>query len=45
MHEVFDEVFNQPTALEDYNLFEHDAPLREAVRREGGAWIEESARE
>lgn len=35
------EVFNQPTALEDYNLFEHDAALREALRREGGAWAEE----
>ena len=35
------EVFNQPTALQDYNLFEHDAALREALRREGGAWAEE----
>jgi putative acyl-CoA dehydrogenase len=36
-----DEVFNQPPALEDYNLFAHDAALREALRREGGAWAEE----
>src|SRR5208337_2602767 len=32
------EVFNQPTELVDYNLYESDAPLREAVRREGAAW-------
>lgn len=36
-----DEVFNQPPPLEDYNLFEQDAPLIEALRREGGAWAEE----
>jgi putative acyl-CoA dehydrogenase len=36
-----DEVFNQPPALEDYNLFAYDAALREALRREGGAWAEE----
>jgi putative acyl-CoA dehydrogenase len=36
-----DEVFNQPPALEDYNLFAHDAALGEALRREGGAWAEE----
>jgi hypothetical protein len=40
-----DEVFNQPPPLEDYNLFAHDAPLREALRREGGAWAEEKVRE
>ena len=40
-----DEVFNQPPALENYNLFESDRPLREAVAREGGAWIEETAQE
>ncbi len=33
-----DEVFNQPPPLEDYNLFEHDMPLREALVREGGGW-------
>ncbi len=38
-----DEVFNQSTPLEDYNLFEHDLPLREALRREGGAWGEAQA--
>jgi putative acyl-CoA dehydrogenase len=36
-----DEVFNQPPPLEGYNMFAHDAPLREALRREGGAWAEE----
>jgi len=40
-----DEVLNQPPALENYNLFEFDKPLREAVGREGGGWIEEQARE
>ena len=40
-----DEVFNQPPPLEDYNLFAHDAPLREALRREGGAWAEERVSE
>lgn len=35
-----DEVFNQPPPLEDYNLFEHDTPLKEALNREGGAWAE-----
>lgn len=29
------EVFNQPPALEDYNLFEQDTALREAADREG----------
>ena len=38
------EVTNQPTALADYNLFESDLALQEAVRREGGAWAEESLR-
>ena len=40
-----DEVLNQPTALENYNLFAGDAPLREALQREGGGWIEEQAHE
>jgi len=35
------EVFNQPAALGDYNVFEADRPLREAVRREGAEWAEE----
>jgi putative acyl-CoA dehydrogenase len=29
---------NQPPPLVDYNLFEADAPLCEALEREGGAW-------
>src|SRR6185369_16513072 len=31
--------------LENYNLYECDRPLREAVVREGGGWVEERARE
>jgi putative acyl-CoA dehydrogenase len=34
------EVSNQPPPLENYNLFEQDRPLGEAVQREGGAWAE-----
>src|SRR5205823_10056904 len=33
-----EEALNQPPPLGGYNLFEQDAPLREAVEREGGAW-------
>lgn len=40
-----DDVFNQPPTLENYNLFSHDTPLREALQREGGGWIEEKARQ
>ena len=40
-----DEVLNQPPALENYNLFEADTPLREAVQREGAGWISEKAQE
>lgn len=40
-----DEVLNQPPALENYNLYDCDTPLREAVQREGGAWIAEQAHE
>src|SRR2546428_1285811 len=40
-----DEVFNQPPPLEDYNLSAHDAPLQEALRREGGDWAEEKVSE
>ena len=29
---------NQPPPLVDYNLYESDPPLREAVEREGAAW-------
>src|SRR5271165_3635715 len=32
------EVFNQPVELTDYNLYDSDAALKEAVRREGAAW-------
>jgi putative acyl-CoA dehydrogenase len=39
------EVFNQPPALESYNLFERDAALVEALRREGADWAEDEARE
>ena len=34
------EVANQPPPLSDYNVFEADTPLREAVRREGAEWAE-----
>ncbi len=34
------EVINQPPPLQDYNLYTCDAPLMEAVRREGAAWAE-----
>jgi putative acyl-CoA dehydrogenase len=36
-------VLNQPPPLADYDLYEHDTPLREAVEREGGGWIAETA--
>jgi putative acyl-CoA dehydrogenase len=39
------EVFNQPPPLEDYNTFDADRPLVEALRREGADWAEEQARE
>lgn len=39
-----DKVLNQPPLLENYNLFEQDIPLQEALRREGGGWIEEKAK-
>ncbi len=35
------EVFNQASPLVDYNVFEADRPLVEAVRREGAEWAEE----
>jgi putative acyl-CoA dehydrogenase len=35
------EVFNQPSPLVDYNVFEADRPLVEAVRREGAEWAVE----
>jgi putative acyl-CoA dehydrogenase len=39
------EVFNQATPLEDYNSFDADRVLQEALRREGGGWAEDRARE
>jgi putative acyl-CoA dehydrogenase len=39
------EVTNQSVPLEDYNTFEQDRPLVEALRREGGDWAEERCRE
>ncbi len=36
---------NQPPPLVDYNLFEADAPLREALEREGGSWAQDLVRE
>ncbi len=38
-----DVVLNQPPPLENYNLYADDTPLREAVQREGGGWIEARA--
>jgi putative acyl-CoA dehydrogenase len=37
------EVLNQATPLEDYNTFEADTVLREALRREGGDWAADRA--
>jgi putative acyl-CoA dehydrogenase len=39
-----DVVFNQPPPLENYNLFDSDCALKEAVHREGGGWIDAEAR-
>src|SRR3984893_9849500 len=36
---------NQPPPLIDYNLFESDAPLREALEREGAAWAQDQVHE
>ncbi|MGH2984576.1 MAG: acyl-CoA dehydrogenase family protein [Solirubrobacterales bacterium] len=38
------EVTNQPPPLVDYNVFDADRPLVEAVRREGADWAEERIR-
>ncbi len=38
------EVTNQPPPLRDYNLYESNRPLVEAVRREGAAWFEDRLR-
>jgi putative acyl-CoA dehydrogenase len=39
------EVTNQPTPLEDYNPFDADRALVEALHREGADWAEDRARE
>jgi putative acyl-CoA dehydrogenase len=39
------EVTNQSPPLEGYNVFERDTVLVEALRREGGDWAENEARE
>jgi putative acyl-CoA dehydrogenase len=39
------EVFNQVSPLEDYNPFDADRPLREALVREGAGWAEDRVRE
>ncbi|MBW7882839.1 MAG: acyl-CoA dehydrogenase family protein [Caldilineaceae bacterium] len=44
-HYTPETVLNQSTPLQDYNLYTQDVALQEAVRREGGAWIEAKARE
>ena len=36
---------NQPPPLVDYNLFEADAPLREALEREGASWAHDLVHE
>src|SRR5881628_2554840 len=36
---------NQPPPLVDYNVFEADAPLGEALEREGGAWAHDLVHE
>ena len=38
------EVLNQPPPLADYNVFEQDTALREAVEREGAGWAEDRLR-
>src|SRR5262245_58959112 len=35
------EVFNQPPPLRDYNVFDTDRALQEALQREGGGWAAE----
>jgi putative acyl-CoA dehydrogenase len=36
---------NQPPPLINYNLFDADLPLREALEREGGSWAQDMVRE
>lgn len=37
-------VTNQPPPLENFNAFDDDLPLREALEREGGGWATDRAR-
>jgi putative acyl-CoA dehydrogenase len=39
---VTHEVLNQPFELADFNLYDSDAALKEAVKREGAAWASDS---
>jgi len=39
------QVFNQPPSLEDYNPFDADRPLAEALEREGAGWARDQVRE
>ncbi len=38
------DVTNQPPPLEDYNLYDQDAALSEALHREGAGWAEDRVR-
>jgi putative acyl-CoA dehydrogenase len=42
---VVDGALNQPPPLVNYNLFDADAPLREALEREGGGWAHDLVHE
>ncbi len=37
------EIFNQPPALENYNLFSSDLPLQETIRKNNGDWNNKNA--
>ena len=37
-------VTNQPPPLQDYNLYDTDTALKEALHREGGGWAESRVR-
>ena len=36
-----EDVLNQPPPLVDYNLYEINQPLKDAVKREGAGWAED----
>ncbi len=40
LHAETHDVLNQPATLENYNLYQQDVALQEAVKREGGSWSE-----